>query len=69
MSLQAFPHLLRALEEQGFTKVRLFEEIKTGAREAKRHADRLTIVANSSENRSSNYDARPTRHDDAPSSS
>jgi hypothetical protein len=39
------PRLRRALEEQGFTKVHAFEAMKPRAKEAKRHADRLTILA------------------------
>ena len=46
LRMWTFPELRTALGERGFTKVRLFEEMKPGAREAKHHADRLTIVAN-----------------------
>jgi len=46
LRMWTFPELRKALKEQGFTKIRLLEEIRPGAREAKHHADRLTIVAN-----------------------
>jgi SAM-dependent methyltransferase len=46
LRMWTFPELRTALEEQGFTKVLAFEAMKLGAKEAKRHADRLTIVAN-----------------------
>jgi hypothetical protein len=46
LRMWTLPELRTALEEQGFTKVHAFEAMKPGAKEAKRHADRLTIVAN-----------------------
>ena len=46
LRMWTFPELRRALEEQGFMKVRVFGEMKPEAREAKRHANRLAIVAN-----------------------
>jgi SAM-dependent methyltransferase len=46
LRMWTLPELRTALKEQGFTKVHAFEAMKPGAKEAKRHADRLTIVAN-----------------------
>jgi hypothetical protein len=46
LRMWTYPELRRALEEQGFTRVRVLGEMKIGAKEAKRHADRLAIVAN-----------------------
>jgi SAM-dependent methyltransferase len=46
LRMWTFPELRRALEEQGFEKVHLFKEMKPGAKQAKRHATLLTIVAN-----------------------
>jgi len=46
LRMWTFPELRNALEAQGFTKLRLFGEMKAGINEAERHANRLVIVAN-----------------------
>jgi SAM-dependent methyltransferase len=46
LRMWTFPELRRALKEHGYAKVRIFEKMKPGAREARHHASVLTIVAN-----------------------
>jgi SAM-dependent methyltransferase len=46
LRMWTLPELRTALEEHGFTKVHAFEAMKPRAKEAKRHANRLTIIAN-----------------------